>query len=182
MKNHNGLLIAAAVCASVSAVPALSPRPRKNARRNGAPTRPGCRRGARPKRPTLNNARAGRSQPRPHPRPNRQRHRSRHRLHDRQRPPVRKPRRTAPPNGVPTRPACRRAASPKRPMLNNAREARHRPRRRRGKADRRRAGTCSTAAANRHFVFAENREGVHCRMESRQGGHASAWRDREGLR
>ena len=30
-------------------------------------------------------------------------------------------------------------------------------------------------------VFAEDRQGMHCRMESRQGGHASPWRHRKGL-
>jgi TolB-like protein len=34
---------------------------------------------------------------------------------------------------------------------------------------------------NQHLVFAENRQGMHRRMASRQGGHASPWRHRKGL-
>ena len=39
----------------------------------------------------------------------------------------------------------------------------------------------SAVTVNQHLVFLENSQGVHRRMASRQGGHASPWCDRKGL-
>jgi Thiamine pyrophosphate enzyme, C-terminal TPP binding domain len=147
---------------------------------NGGRTRPECRHAARPKKPTLNNARAAQNQLPPH----RLRRRLKPRLQrpGRQPPPVTRPQKTVLPSGgrqgrdAGSRHHTKGIRRTVQGWFGTGRFCASG-----ATADRRGAGSPSGTGPNWRRILAKNSQGMRGRMVGRQGGNAGAWHYAKGL-